>query len=88
MDTECFVYEIETEDYYKDIAKNVAARFHTIRYLKEDNRPIPILIGKNKKAIGMVRDEFGGNIKIGFDAQRAKLSVHRRIETNIRLALV
>lgn len=88
MDTECFVHEIETEDCYKDIAKDVAARFHTIRYLKEDNRPIPILIGKNKKVIGMARDEFDENIKIGFDALRAKLSVHRRTETNIRLALV
>ena len=77
MDTESFVYEIETEDYYKNIAKDVEASFDTSRYLKNDNRLVLILTEKNKKVIGMVKDEFGGKIMIGFDTLRAKLKVRR-----------
>ena len=41
MDTDGFVYEIETED----IAKDVVKRFETNGYSKDDHRPLPI--GKN-----------------------------------------
>ena len=34
MDTDSFVYEIETEDFYRDIAKDVDSRFDTSGYLK------------------------------------------------------
>ena len=47
MDTDGFFYEIETEDFYRDIAKDVEKRFDTSGYSKDDNRPLPI--GKNKK---------------------------------------
>ena len=33
-----FNYEIETEDFYRDIAKNVEKRFDTSGYSKDDNR--------------------------------------------------
>ena len=46
MDTDSFVYEIETEDFYRDIAKDVEKRFDTSGYSKDDNRPLPI--GKKK----------------------------------------
>ena len=42
MDTDSFVYEIETEDFYKDIAKDVKKSFDTSGYSKYDNRPLPI----------------------------------------------
>ena len=42
MDTDCFVYEIETEDFYKDIAKDVETRFDIIGYSKDDNGLLPI----------------------------------------------
>ena len=42
MDTDNFVYEIETEDFYKDISKDVKKRFDTSGYSKDDNRPLPI----------------------------------------------
>ena len=45
MDTDSF--EIETEDFYRDIAKDVKKRFDTSEYAKDDNRPLPI--GNNKK---------------------------------------
>ena len=32
MDTDSFVYEIESEDFYKDIAKDVKKRFDTSGY--------------------------------------------------------
>ena len=35
MDTNSFVYEIETEDFYRDIAKDVKKRFGTSGYSKD-----------------------------------------------------
>ena len=45
MDTDSLIYSIETEDFYKDIADDVPARFDTSGYLP--NRPLPI--GLNKR---------------------------------------
>ena len=56
-DTDSFVYEIETEDFYRNIAKDVKRRFDTSGYSKDDNRPLSI--GQNKKAIGLMKDELG-----------------------------
>ena len=49
------IYNIETENFYKDIADDVPARFDTSGYLP--NRPLPI--GLNKKVIGLMKDELG-----------------------------
>ena len=38
MDTDRFVNEIETEDFYRDIAKDVKKRFDTSGYSRHDNR--------------------------------------------------
>ena len=38
MDTDSFVYKIETEDFYRDIAKDVVKRFDTSGYSKDENR--------------------------------------------------
>ena len=42
MGTDSFVYEIEAEEFYRDIAKDVKKRFDTSGYSKDDNRPLPI----------------------------------------------
>ena len=42
MDTGSFVYGIQAEDFYRDIAKDVEKRFDTSGYSKDDNRPLPI----------------------------------------------
>ena len=42
MDTDSFVYETETEDFYRDIAKYMEKRFVTNEYSKDDNRSLPI----------------------------------------------
>ena len=61
---------IETEDFYKDIAGDVEKWFDTSNYDKIDERPLPI--GKNKKVIGMFKDELGGKIMTKVIALRAK----------------
>ena len=44
MDTDSFVYEIETEDFYRDVANDVEKRFDTSGHSKDDNRPLTIKI--------------------------------------------
>ena len=70
MDTDSFIMHIKTEDFYKDIANDVERWFHTSNYDEKDKRPLPI--GKNKKVIGMFKDELGGKIMTEFCALRAK----------------
>ena len=45
MDTDSFVMNIKTNDFYKDISDDVECKFDTSNY--EVKRPLPI--GKNKK---------------------------------------
>ena len=52
MDTDSFIMNIKTEDFYKDIANDVEKKFDTSNY--EVNRPLPT--GKNKKVIGLMKD--------------------------------
>ena len=68
MDTDSFVMNIKTNDFYKDIANDVEKRFDTSNY--EVNRPLPK--GKNKKVIGLMKDEFGGKIITEFVTLRPK----------------
>ena len=68
MDTDSFVMNIKTEDFYKDIANDVEKRFNTSDY--EVNRPLPT--GKNKKVIGLMKDELGGKIIMEFVTLRSK----------------
>ena len=46
LDTDSFIMNIKTNDFYKDIANDVENRFDTSNY--EVNRPLPT--GKNKKS--------------------------------------
>ena len=69
MDTDSFIMHIKTEDFYKDIANDVEERFDTSNY--EVNGPLPI--GKNKKVIGLMKDEIGGKSMTEFVALRPKL---------------
>ena len=70
MNTNSFVIKIKTEDFYKDISNDVEQWFNTCNYDKKDERPLPI--GKNKKVIGLFKDELGGKIMTEFCALRAK----------------
>ena len=68
MDTDSFVMNIKTNDFYKDISSDVENRFDTSNY--EVNRPLPM--GKNKKVIGLMKDELGGEIITEFITLRPK----------------
>ena len=67
-DTDSLVMNIKTKDFYKDIAQDVEERFDTSNY--DDDRPLPK--GKNKKVIGLMKDELGGGIITEFVALRPK----------------
>ena len=70
MDTDSFIINIFTEDFFEDISNDVESWYDTSNYDKNDKIPLPI--GKNKKVIGMFKDELGGKIIIEFCAPRAK----------------
>ena len=68
MYTDSFIMNIKTEDFYKDIANDVEKRSDTSNY--ECDRPLPT--GKNKKVIGLMKDELGGRVITEFVALRPK----------------
>ena len=67
MDTDSFIMNIKTEDFYKDVANDVEKGFDTSN---EVDRPLST--GKNKKVIGLVKDELGGRVITEFVALRPK----------------
>ena len=74
-DTDSLAYEIETEDFYRDISIDVKSKFDTSNYPK--NHPSGILTGVNKKVIGMFKDEAAGKQIAEFVGLRAKLYSYR-----------
>ena len=70
-DTDSFLYEIQTEDFYKDISEDVKDRFDTSDC--PENHPSGIPTGINKKVLGMMKDETAGKIIKEFVGLRAKL---------------
>ena len=68
MDTDSFIIYIKTKDFYKDIADDVECKFDPSKY--EVDRPLPT--GKNKKVIGLMKDELRGKIIKEFVAFRPK----------------
>ena len=69
-DTYSFIILIKTEDFYKDFANDIEKWLDTSNYDESDKRPLPI--GKNKKVIGLFKDELGGKIMVEFVEPRAK----------------
>jgi len=57
-DTDSLMYEIETEDFYKEISTDVKSMFDTSNYSKD--HPSGIKTDVNKKVIGKFKDEAGG----------------------------
>ena len=73
MDTGSLIYDIETDDFYKDIAEDVKDRFDMSGY--NPNRPLPV--GLNKKVIGLMKDELGGEIMTEFVTLRPKMHAYK-----------
>ena len=72
MDTDSFITNIKTEDFYKNIANDLEKRFDTSNY--DVNRPLPT--GKNKKVIGLMKDELGGRVITEFVILKPKTYSH------------
>ena len=68
MDTDSFIMNIKTNQSYEDSANDVENRFDTSNY--EVNRPLPM--GRNKKVIGLIKDQIGGKIITEFVTLRPK----------------
>ena len=62
MDTDNFIVYIKADDIYKDITKDVETRFDTSIY--ELDRLL--FTAKNKKVIGLMKDELSGKIMAKF----------------------
>ena len=77
-DTDSFLYEIQTEDFYKDIAGDVKDRFDTSDY--PEGHPSGIPTGINKKVLGMFKDEAAGKVIKEFVGLRAKLYSYKMDE--------
>ena len=78
MDTDSFIIYIKTEHFYKDMADNVEKRFDTSDY--KVDRPLPT--GKNKKVVGLMKDELNGRIMTEFAALRPKIYAYQIYDYN------
>ena len=68
VNTDSFIVHVKTDDIYEDIAEDVEARFDTSNF--ELGKPLSKR--KNKKVIGLMKDELGGQIIKEFVRLRAK----------------
>ena len=68
MDIDSFLVYITAHEIYKDIAEDVETRFDTSNYQLQT----PLLKGKIKDVIGLMKDELGGKIMTEFVGLRAK----------------
>ena len=73
-DTDSVIIRIITGDCFVDISDDVERWFDTSNYEENDKRPFSI--GKNKKVIGLFKDEFGGTIMKEFcDLERKHIRI-------------
>ena len=76
--TDSTMYDIQTEDFYKDISAAVKYRFDTSNYPPDHPSGIPS--GLNKKVLGMFKDEVNGKVIDEFVGLRAKLYSYKMLE--------
>ena len=69
-DTDSFVINIITEDFFEDISNDAERWFDTSNYAENDKRSLPI--SKNKKVASLFKDELGGKIITDVVALRQK----------------
>ena len=64
------MYEVQTSDFFQDIAPDLKEHFDTLDYPKDHPTGIPT--GMNKKVLGLFKDEMQGKIVKEFVGLRAK----------------
>ena len=70
-DTDSLLYQIHTDDFYRDISHDIQEKFDTSDY--PPDHPSGIITGVNKKVIGMFKDEVAGKQITHFIGLRPKL---------------
>ena len=70
-DTDSLLYQIHTDDFYRDISNDILEKFDTSDYPPNHKSGIPT--GVNKKVIGMFKDEVAGRQITKFIGLRPKL---------------
>ena len=70
-DTDSLMFQIYTDDFYKDTSKDILTKFDTSDYPPDHPSGIPT--GVNKKVIGMFKDEVAGKQITCFVGLRPKL---------------
>ena len=78
VDTDSFIVHIKTEHFYEDIANDFEKWFGTSNYDEDDKIPLPI--GKNKKVVGLFKDELRGKIMKEFVGLRAKTYAYLMVD--------
>lgn len=69
MDTDSFIYHIETNNFYEDMKENIN-EYDTSDFKKNNKFKMPLL---NKKVIGKMKDENSGKIMTEFVSLKSKM---------------
>src|SRR5258708_23695471 len=77
-DTDSLMYDIKTDDVYKDISGDVDRLFDTSEFPKD--HPSGLKTGVNKKVIGMFKDEASGKQILEFIGLRSKLYSYKMFD--------
>ena len=78
MDTDSFIFNVKTEDWYKDISNDIEQSFDTSNIQIN----IPIKIGVNKKVLGTWKDELAGFPMKEFIGIRPKTKSYAYLQHN------
>ena len=71
MDTDSFIFYVQTEDFYNDIIPDLNGWFDTSKLNNKLDRPIPK--GINEGILGMFKDELKGEAMTEFIALASKV---------------
>ena len=75
MDTDSFIFCVETNDFYEDIIPDLNSWFDTSKINNKLDRPIPI--GINEGILGMFKDELNGQAMTEFVALASKVYAYK-----------
>ena len=81
MDTDSFIFSVETEDFYIEILLDLNEWYDTSKIDKKLNRCIPI--GLNAGIIAMFKDELNGKVMSEFVALASKLYTFLDIDDHV-----